>query len=147
MASRSKRSELSAGTTSVVPSATPDGGSRKGTRARTIDPNEASAEEIGGAEHTPAAGPGVDALLADLERIVHELESGDLPLEAALARFETGIRLARRGGALLDALEQRVDVLLGGRIEPADLDLDDSEGFDDESNDPDDPDESDDADD
>ena len=33
--------------------------------------------------------------LADLEAIVDELESGDLPLEKAMKRFEEGIKLTR----------------------------------------------------
>ena len=49
------------------------------------------------------------------ERVVAELEAGDLPLETALKRFEDGVRLARQGGQLLDAVEQRVEMLLEGR--------------------------------
>lgn len=62
-------------------------------------------------------GPAIDQVLASLERVVAELEAGDLPLETALKRFEDGVRLARRGTALLDAVEQRVEVLLEGRDE------------------------------
>ena len=52
----------------------------------------------------------VGAVLAEAE-----LEAGDLPLETALRRFEDGVRLARQGGQLLDAVEQRVEMLLEGR--------------------------------
>ena len=45
-------------------------------------------------------------------RVVRQLEGGELPLEKALEQFEEGVRLARRGSALLDAVEQRVEVLL-----------------------------------
>lgn len=66
-----------------------------------------------GAEDTaPADPPNIDAVLQQLEEVVDALESGDLPLEQALARFEEGVNLARRGGALLDAIEERVEVLL-----------------------------------
>lgn len=54
-------------------------------------------------------------MLAELEHVVAELEAGDLPLEVALQRFEAGVRLARHGGQLLDAVEQRVETLLEGR--------------------------------
>lgn len=47
--------------------------------------------------------------------MVAELEAGELPLESALKRFEDGVRLARQGGQLLDAVEQRVEMLLEGR--------------------------------
>lgn len=59
------------------------------------------------------ASPKVDAVLGDLERVVDELESGELPLEEALARFETGVRLAKDGARMLDDMERRVEVLLG----------------------------------
>jgi exodeoxyribonuclease VII small subunit len=50
--------------------------------------------------------------LADLESLVEELESGDLPLEKAMKKFEEGIKLTRGcQGALKDA-EQRVEILL-----------------------------------
>lgn len=60
-------------------------------------------------------GPAIDQVLAELEHVVAELEAGDLPLELALQRFEAGVRLARHGGQLLDAVEQRVETLLEGR--------------------------------
>jgi len=62
-----------------------------------------------------ATSPAIDQVLGDLERVVAELEAGDLPLESALKRFEDGVRLARQGGQLLDAVEQRVEMLLEGR--------------------------------
>lgn len=61
------------------------------------------------------ASPAIDQVLGELERVVAELEAGDLPLESALKRFEDGVRLARQGGQLLDSVEQRVEMLLEGR--------------------------------
>jgi exodeoxyribonuclease VII small subunit len=60
----------------------------------------------------------VEEVLGRLESVVSELESGDLPLETALLRFEEGVKLARQGNGLLDAVEQRVEVLLADREEP-----------------------------
>ena len=45
--------------------------------------------------------------LADLEELVEALESGDLPLEAAMAKFEEGIKLTRGCQAALKKAEQR----------------------------------------
>jgi exodeoxyribonuclease VII small subunit len=43
---------------------------------------------------------------------VRELESGELPLEQALARFEEGVKLVRDGERLLASVEQRIEMLL-----------------------------------
>jgi exodeoxyribonuclease VII small subunit len=54
--------------------------------------------------------------LAELEAIVEQLESGELPLDKSLKEFERGVRLSREcQGALKDA-EQRVQVLMGGEL-------------------------------
>ena len=54
--------------------------------------------------------------LAELETIVEQLESGELPLDTSLQEFERGVRLSREcQGALQDA-EQRVQVLMGGEL-------------------------------
>lgn len=57
--------------------------------------------------------PRVDAIISELEGHVDALESGELALEDALTRFEAGVRLARQGTSMLDALEHRVEMLLG----------------------------------
>ena len=50
--------------------------------------------------------------LANLESIVEELESGDLPLEKAMKKFEEGIKLTRGCQAALREAEQKVEILL-----------------------------------
>jgi len=65
--------------------------------------------------------------IADLETLVDELESGDLPLEKAMKKFEEGIKLTRQCQAALKEAEQKVEVLVqsaGGveALEPFDLD-------------------------
>jgi len=50
--------------------------------------------------------------LAALENIVEELESGDLPLEKAMKKFEEGIKLTRGCQAALKDAEQKVEILL-----------------------------------
>ena len=53
-----------------------------------------------------------EASLEALEQIVHELESGDLPLEKSLQLFEDGIRLSRQCQERLNQAERRIEVLL-----------------------------------
>ena len=60
---------------------------------------------------------GIDDILGRLERVVKDLEGGDLPLERALERFELGVKLARRGNQLLEGIEERVEMLLADRDE------------------------------
>ena len=50
--------------------------------------------------------------LASLEKIVDELESGDLPLEKAMQKFEDGIKLTRSCQAALREAEQKVEILM-----------------------------------
>jgi len=54
----------------------------------------------------------LEKALADLESLVDELESGDLPLEKAMKKFEEGIKLTRSCQAALKDAEQKVEILL-----------------------------------
>ncbi|HKE03997.1 MAG TPA: exodeoxyribonuclease VII small subunit [Blastocatellia bacterium] len=62
-------------------------------------------------------GQSFEASLASLERIVANLESGDLPLERALELFEEGVALARRCQTQLGDAERKVEMLLRERGE------------------------------
>ena len=78
--------------------------------------------------------------LASLERIVRELERGDLPLEQSLDLFEQGVRLSRECQERLNEAERRIEVLLRGGdgatvavpFESGEL-IEDDEGGDDET--------------
>lgn len=48
-----------------------------------------------------------------LEAIVRTLEKGEAPLEESLALFEEGVRIARLCSERLDAVEGKIEVLLG----------------------------------
>jgi exodeoxyribonuclease VII small subunit len=67
---------------------------------------------------------GFDAVVAKLRAVVERLETGQLGLEEALAVYEQGVALARRGHQLLDAAEKKVELLVSasGTIETAPLD-------------------------
>ncbi len=50
--------------------------------------------------------------MKQLEQIVQELETGDLPLEKALKKFEDGVQLSRLCTEMLDETEQKISLLL-----------------------------------
>ncbi len=54
----------------------------------------------------------------ELEEIVAQLESDDLPLEESLALYERGQRLAARCNVQLDTAELRVQQLERGELVP-----------------------------
>jgi len=59
-----------------------------------------------------AQSPNFETQLASLERIVRELERGDLPLERSLELFEQGVKLSRECQERLNEAERRIEVLL-----------------------------------
>jgi exodeoxyribonuclease VII small subunit len=65
--------------------------------------------------------------LANLEELVEELESGDLPLETAMKKFEEGIKLTRGCQTALKEAEQKVQILLksAGGEDLEDFEVDD----------------------
>jgi exodeoxyribonuclease VII small subunit len=64
--------------------------------------------------------PSFEASLEELEKIVKEMESGDLPLERALHLFENGMRLTETCRKQLEEAETRVEILTrrGDRVTP-----------------------------
>jgi exodeoxyribonuclease VII small subunit len=63
----------------------------------------------------PAAGDeGFDHVVERLKSLVEKLEHGSLSLEDSLKTFEEGVSLARKGHAILDAAEKRVELLVRG---------------------------------
>jgi exodeoxyribonuclease VII small subunit len=64
--------------------------------------------------------PAFEAGLEELERIVKEMESGDLPLEKALELFEKGMELSSSCRKQLEEAETRVEILVrkGDRVAP-----------------------------
>ncbi|HYW43839.1 MAG TPA: exodeoxyribonuclease VII small subunit [Bryobacteraceae bacterium] len=66
------------------------------------------------AENEPEAKPVVsfEASLDELEKVVKELEGGDLPLERSLELFERGMNLSDACRKQLEEAETRVEVLI-----------------------------------
>ncbi len=65
-----------------------------------------------------------EAGLNELERIVKELEKGDLPLEKTLELFEQGMALSGECKRQLEAAETRVEILMkrGNEVTPVPFD-------------------------
>jgi exodeoxyribonuclease VII small subunit len=69
-------------------------------------------------EEKPAAS--FESGLLELEQIVKEMESGDLPLERALELYEKGMRLSESCRKQLEAAETRIEMLVrkGDKVQP-----------------------------
>ena len=50
--------------------------------------------------------------MKQLEQIVQDLESGDMPLEKAIKKFEEGIQLSKFCTAKLDESEKKITILM-----------------------------------
>lgn len=61
-----------------------------------------------------AGGESYDAIVARLERVVSDLESGQLTLEQSIEKFAEGVRLAKDASRKLDEAERRVEMLVRG---------------------------------
>lgn len=55
--------------------------------------------------------PNFESSLEQLERIVRQLEQGDLPLEKSLELFEQGVILSRACQERLNEAERRIEIL------------------------------------
>ena len=58
--------------------------------------------------------------LAGLEKLVAELEEGDLGLDEALKRYEKGVKLAAQLQSALEASQRKVEKLSAGGLVPLD---------------------------
>ena len=63
-------------------------------------------------DEQPKVEAGFEAGLSELEKVVKELESGELPLERALELFEKGIQLSDACRKQLEEAETRVETLI-----------------------------------
>lgn len=61
---------------------------------------------------TEVQGQTFESQLAALEKVVRQLEEGDLPLEESLKMFEEGVRLSRECQERLNLAERRIEVLM-----------------------------------
>lgn len=59
--------------------------------------------------------------VAELESIIDRMESGETPLEEALADYERGVGLLRRCREVITAAEQKIEYLKAAAGEPSAL--------------------------
>ena len=57
--------------------------------------------------------PTFEDALQNLERIVHDLEEGQIGLAESLARYEEGVRLLKQCYGLLEGAERKIELLSG----------------------------------
>lgn len=62
-----------------------------------------------------------ESSLAQLEDIIQAMESGDMPLDAALASYKQGIELLKFCQAKLADAEQQLRVLENDELQPLDI--------------------------
>ncbi|MCZ8520636.1 MULTISPECIES: exodeoxyribonuclease VII small subunit [Paenibacillus] len=68
---------------------------------------------------TQEATPSFEQAMDQLERIVAQLESGDVPLEKAIELFQEGMRLSQLCGQKLEQVERKIEILVeqeGGMV-------------------------------
>ena len=63
------------------------------------------------------AGPNFEETLAELEKLVVNLEKGELSLDESLSGFKQGIELTRQCQSVLDNAQQTVEQLLDNEDE------------------------------
>ncbi len=56
--------------------------------------------------------------MAELDKLVAQMESGQLPLEASIAAYQRGSELIKFCAARLDRVENQVKVLEGDMLKP-----------------------------
>jgi exodeoxyribonuclease VII small subunit len=61
-----------------------------------------------------------EAALDELERLVAQLDAGQLPLDQLLVRYQRGTELLAYCRSRLDAVEQQIRVLEAGEVKPWD---------------------------
>lgn len=55
-----------------------------------------------------------ETAIEQLERIVSQLESGDVPLEKAIELYQEGVRLSHLCGVKLEQVEKKIEMLVEG---------------------------------
>ena len=81
---------------------------------------------------TEPASVSFESAMAELEQLVANMESGELPLEASVAAYQRGSELVQYCAAQLERVEKQVKVLEGDMLKPFATDEDDDQEEDEE---------------
>ena len=73
-----------------------------------------------------------DITINDIIEIVEEMESGELPLETSLKKFEQGIKLIRDSQTALKQAEQKVNKLVALQEEAETIEFETDDDYDDD---------------
>ena len=65
----------------------------------------------------------IEKSLTELERLVEELENGDLELDQALKKFEQGVKLSRECQKNLEEAEMKIKILMENALKATDEEL------------------------
>ena len=65
----------------------------------------------------------IEKSLTELERLVEELENGDLELDQALKKFEQGVKLSRECQKTLEEAEMKIKILMDNALKATDEEL------------------------
>jgi exodeoxyribonuclease VII small subunit len=66
----------------------------------------------------PAPPKNFEAAMAELDKLVEKMDSGELPLEESLSAYQRGAELIKYCEGVLAAAEQRIQVLEGEELKP-----------------------------
>ncbi len=73
---------------------------------------------------SPSAEPAsFEEAMAELERLVVQMEAGTLPLEAAVAAYQRGSELVKYCTVQLDKVDNQVKILEGDMLRPFAVDI------------------------
>jgi exodeoxyribonuclease VII small subunit len=67
---------------------------------------------------TPEPPASFEKLVDQLDKLVAQLESGQLSLEDSLAAFDSGMAISRKAAGILDAAEHRLEQIAGSPDKP-----------------------------
>ncbi len=69
-------------------------------------------------KHAPAPSASYEVALQELDRLLAQLESGDMPLEQLLTHYQRSAELLKFCRTRLEAVENQIKVLDQGTVKP-----------------------------